>query len=813
VSDLVIMGFPMNAKEILSKLKPLIIIILLFTVVFSIRADAVNINGVPHDYKSLFEDQNGLPYFSEMDSYYNYRMTQDYLNHGYLGDTIINGTHWDLHSNYPSGRSAEYPPLIVVITAFVYKLVNSFANIPLNEVAIWIAPLVASLAVIPAYLFVRRLTNDYGGIAAGLLVGLATSYFNHTFAGFFDTDIFNVIFPILVVGFFIVGILAKNVKTRLIYVVLSVVSLLIYSAAWAEWWYLFYLVTITVVVYLLVSNYLFNIKTINPFKDYSDKIKWFLDQPALFSLTVFIIVNFVLLSIYLGPSGFISAVTGLQGVTQLQSVVQGTSYPNVYLTVSEMQASTFGGVVEGVGGYLPIIFGILVVPLLLWKLKPDDDNGKKEIKTPKRKSKPRRRTKRDKVEVVEEKIEKSIVVDSQIMESKKNYLLYAVLFTVWLLAMGYLVTKGARFIEQFSIPIALGAGISVGLIVPYFQKYIKNARYSALAALFMIAVLAYAPVSTAYNNSNSVVPGTDDSMYNSMIWIKNNTPQNMILTSWWDFGHLFAAVADRPVTFDGGSQNTPRAYWVGRALTTSNENLSAGILRMMTSSGDQGILTLENYTHDTGKSVEILNKILPVDKQSARAILINDYDLTSDQAQNVLQYTHPDNSAPHDLIISSDMLSITKSGAWSEFGNWNFQNNTGQGYLYSIEPVVSKNVNGKTVIAAQNGVVAQVNGTKVTAGVQYSQNNQTQILSPYRLIVIQNGSVVMNQLISNESSFDILLIKENNVESAVLMNKELENSMATRLYLMNGAGLSKFKLLHKEGGILDPYGVTIWSVN
>jgi dolichyl-diphosphooligosaccharide--protein glycosyltransferase len=60
----------MNAKETLSKLKPLIIILLLFSAVFLIRMDGLSISGVPHDYKSYFEDQNGLPYFSEMDSYF-----------------------------------------------------------------------------------------------------------------------------------------------------------------------------------------------------------------------------------------------------------------------------------------------------------------------------------------------------------------------------------------------------------------------------------------------------------------------------------------------------------------------------------------------------------------------------------------------------------------------------------------------------------------------------------------------------------------------------------------------------------------------
>ncbi len=797
----------MSSNETLSKLKPIIIIILLFLVAFLFRMDAMSISAVPQDLQPYFQDQNGLPYFSEMDSYYNYRMTQDYINHGYLGDSLINGTQWDLHSYYPSGRSAEYPPLIAIITAFAYKVVNAFGNVPLNAVAIWLAPFIASLAVIPAYLFVRRITNDYGGIVAGLLVGLAPDYFAHTFAGFFDTDMFNMLFPILIVWFFIEGIRAKDVRNRSIFVSLSVISMLIYSMAWEGWWYLFYVVIGAGVIYLLVSNYLFNMKTIKPFKEYPDKIKWFLDQPALFSLIVFAVASSILIIITMGLSGFFNALASPIGASQLQNTVQGTSYPNIYLTVGELRAASFGDVVGGVGGYLALIFGILVVPLLLWKLKPETDNTKKEVKAPKRKSKPRRRAKRGKVKVVEEKVEeKNEIIDPQLMETKKNYLLYAVLFAVWLLALGYAVTKGVRFIENFAVPIALGAGIFVGLVVPYLKEHIKDVRYATAAILVIIALVAYTPVSTAYVFSTSkVVPGADDSMYNSMLWVKNNTSNNTVLTSWWDFGHLFTAVADRPVTFDGGSQNTPRAYWVGKALTTSDENLSAGILRMLTSSGDQGTYTLENYTHNTGKSVEILNKILPVDKQAAQTILTSQYNLTPEQAQNVLQYTHPDNPAPHELILSADMIS--KAAVWSYFGNWNFQNGTGQSYGYSAAQASVSQVNGTTVIQGQNGIVAQINGTQIDARFVYKQNNQTQMMLPHKLIVIQNNQIRMNQLVSNSSPISILLMMDNSSVLAVGMSKEFEDSIFTKLYFMNGTGLSRFKLAHND------VGVQVWNVN
>jgi asparagine N-glycosylation enzyme membrane subunit Stt3 len=812
------MRINMNTKILLSKAKPIIIIVLLFILAFSLRADAVNINGVPQNYTSLFEDSNGLPYFSEMDSYYNYRMTQDYLDHGHVGDTVINGTNWDLHSAYPDGRSATSNVLIVYVTAFAYKLANLFGNVPLNEVCIWVAPFIASLAVIPAYLFVRRLSNDYGGIVAGILVGLAPAYFMHTFAGFFDTDMFNMIFPIMIVGFFIMSILTKEIKTRSIYAVLSTISLLVYSIAWEGWWYLFYLIIGVAVLYILVSNYLLKMKTIKPFKEYPDKVKWFMDQRALFALVVFAVLGSILMSIYWGPSGFISSLTGSISFSQLQATVTGSSYPNIYVSVGELHVPDISSVVSEVGGIVPFVLGILVVPLLIWKLKPEgtkkENNDVQNV--PKRKSKPRRKAKKTKAEVTQKEVKKSsIITDPQILETKKNYLLYAVLFAVWLVGTGLMLKQGSRFIEQFALPIALGTGLFVGLIIPYIKKHIQNVKYCTLAVIIIIAAVAYSPVYGAYATANSVVPGTDDSMYNSLTWIGNNTSNNTVLTSWWDFGHMFTAVADRPVTFDGGSQNTPRAYWVGKALLTNNENLSAGILRMLTSSGDKGYSTVENYTGNTSKSVEILDKILPVDKSAAQTILTSQYNFTTEQAQNVLQYTHPSNPAPHELILSTDM--VGKAGVWSGFGNWDFQNNTAQGYSYYAGQGVTQQVNGTTVVGTAlsntSAIVAQINGTQIAAGLQYQQNNQTQVMEPHKLIVVQNGSVKLNQVVSNDSQFSILLINQNNTYIMVIMNKELEDSMFTKMFFENGAGLSQFKLVHSEGGALDPYGTQVWNVS
>lgn len=810
----------MSAKEVLLKYKPLIIIIVLFLLVFFIRAQAANIGGVPDQAKSYYQDSTGLPYFSEMDSYYNFRLTEDLVNHGYLGDTKVNGTQWDLHSSFPPGQSAEYPPMISMVTVAAYKFINIFSKVPLQAVGFWIGAFIASLAVIPAYLLVRRITNDYGGITAGLLVGLAPAYFAHTFAGFFDTDMFNMLFPLLVVYFFVLSILAKDIKNRSIFAGLSAVSMLLFSMAWQGWWYIFYLVVGTTVVYLILSKFLFNFKPIKSVEEIKGRLSWFNDKPELYSLILFFVLSLVFMGIYLGAAGLLSALTEPLSVTQLQSTATASSYPNVYVSVSELQIPSIFEIINGVGGYLPFIFGILGVVALIWGLitkdKVKEDKPKKKVKKPRRRGRNRRR---EEEPVKEEKIVKP---DTTVM--KRNYVFYIVLFSIWLLITAYAMTKGVRFIENFSLPITLSAGVFVGLLYLYIKDHVSNYSYQTIIMCIVVIIVAFSPVTTAYGISSSVVPGTDDSMVTSLEWIKNNTPSNTVITSWWDYGHLFTAVADRPVTFDGSSQNSPRAYWVGKALLTNNETLSAGILRMLASSGDLAPVTLDNYTKSSGKSAEILNNILGVDKNTALSIMTTQYNLTADQAQTIVQYTHPDNPTPHVLITSSDM--VAKAGWWSYFGSWNFTSMNGTNYQYLASQMNSTTINNKTLLVGGNAVVAQANGSSISAGIvntnaittnntaqivqqisnELTTGNGTLIIKPHTLTIVSNTNITQ-QMVSNSSQYSILLINQNNTYIAVAMNKELEDSMFTRLFFMGGAGLTQFKALYGQPGVM------VWGVS
>lgn len=829
----------MNIREFFAKSKSYLIIIILFILVFSLRAEAVNLSSIPDDYKALYQDDTGLPYFSEMDSYYNFRMTENFLDHGYLGDTKINGTNWDLHSYYPPGREAAYTPLIVYLTALIYLFVNIFSNVPLTNVAFWTGALVASLAVIPAYLFIRRITNDYGGITAGVLVGLAPFYFSHTFAGFFDTDMFNMILPILTVWFFVESIRTDNMRNRTIFAVLSAISMLLFSLAWQGWIYIFYLLILTSIVYLLVSKYLFGYKTYEKPGEYDSKKEWFTKQPVIFSLVIFIVLSSILVIIATGPAGFASAILGPLGFTQLQSSVQiASSYPNVFVSVGELQIPDALSAINNVGGFVVFVFGLLAVFLLFWRIKigkkvnqtKSKEDKREEKSSPRKKRKKRRRKSKPKVAEKPKKKEQKYVIPPLNESEKKDYLFYAILMLIWILSTAYSLTQGVRFTELFALPIALSAGIFVGLMFEYVKSYVANTKLQTVVMVILIAAAVFAPIISGYSISTSVVPGTSDPMVNSLHWIKNNTSPDTVMTSWWDFGHLFATAADRPVTFDGSTQNNLRAFWVAKSLTTNNESLSTGILRMMSTSGDLGPNTVEIYTKDTGKSVEILTSILGVDKSTATTILTTNYGLTAEQSQNITQYTHPDNPAPNVLITSSDMLG--KASWWTYFANWNFEtnNSTGWNYLEGQAMVVPSNETGlsdnSTVLIANNGVFAYITNDNISAGIinvnqlqtqnmssqqlvseliTGLQDNTTLVAKPHRLSVVMNNTLVQNDIVSEEGIYSIALVNDNGLLMAYVYNRELEDAMFTKLYIFKGQGLNQFKLAHEE------LGVQVWN--
>ena len=883
----------MNKETLFTIGKGVIIILILLAVVFALKAPAADLNYFDADGKALYTDASGLPYFSEMDSYFNYRYANDYIDHGYAGDEIVNDTPWDMHRLAPDGVSSEYEMGIAYVTAWLHDMANNFLgwDMSVKEVAFWTGAIISTLCVVPAFIFSRRITNDYGAIVATLIIALAPNYFAHTFPGFFDTDMFYYIFSLFFVFFFVESIRSDNWIWKIVFAILSVASIGIFSTQWTGWIFYVALMGMFAVVYLIVA-FVFNVDEDR--YEYPNVLQWIIHNKEFLSIVLIAVIAFAGLAVFRGVDGVLGIFSRVFSLLNLQSasVVVG-GFPNVLISVAEMQmpamlgsgmTSMFlantDGFINGIGG-IAVFFAALIVLYILisraWKFRKVKqkpvDHGKAQ--------KGKRVSAAEKLDN-SRKFKFSFADlkfggDNTILSSKRLTVLYATLFVVWVVVTALAVSRGSRFITTIVLPFALLAGVFVGYACDYIKNKLDNDKWLIVAILFC-GFLAAVPLATvdriygiaafviiaaiglasvyaikdtsadkthvpikkyvliialvialitpsvcgAWHTSENVVPGTQDYMWNAMEWVNETQPEDTVITSWWDFGYLFEVAADRQVTFDGGSQSGERAFWLGQAMTTSDLELSAGIFRMLDSTGTKADdYLINNVTMSPGNATSALIDILPKTASDAQNVLKTKYGLTDDQAKDVVKLTHPKNPRPVIFVASSDMLG--KAGWWAYFGAWDFDNQTSEHYNYHTaydSAKVAAGQTGNVTIFNEGGmkvdtVIERGNANNTTTAHIESVNSQTgeklkvndTEYNPFkasRILLIEDNQLMKNESIKGceDGNYTLFLMGQDDQYTPILIDKKLEDSMFTKLYLFGGAGQDIFEPVHSENGVM-----------
>ena len=130
---------------------------------------------------------------------------------------ILSGTHQP-HDLSPVTSAAS------ILTAFIAKIVPfSF------ETVIFYMPLFfASLLVIPIILIGKNLDKLEVGFIAALVGSIAWSYYNRTMAGYYDTDLLNIVFPTLLLWSLVSAEQTRQDK----YLLFTALDILAY-----RWWY------------------------------------------------------------------------------------------------------------------------------------------------------------------------------------------------------------------------------------------------------------------------------------------------------------------------------------------------------------------------------------------------------------------------------------------------------------------------------------------------------------------------------------------------------------------------------------------------
>ena len=665
-----------------------------------VRIPSSFFKGNPESIREAYIADDDFPYLTDMDSYYYARKVDDYLTYGRLGDSVAeDGSAWDTLSNYPEGRSADIPPGLVWLTAWISKI----SGINVATLEYYLAAAVSAFAALIAFMIGCRMSGIPGGFLAGVLVGCAPQYAARTCFGRFDTDMLLIPIELLLILFAVEAFRTRVVWKRLLFVLFFALTAALFTICWTPGYALLF-VSLTMfgcMLYTLVVMI------------YRKK------EPGVISvrhdLLIFaagIMLTVICVSLTVGISVFINMFSAFSFSTST-SAGEG-AIPNLMESVAELNRAGFfprsisdifsgyvsgeyPAIINGIGGILVMVFSLLG---LIWLLLPCI-NQYRMIKCNKNSSQIK-----SKGSVKSNGKKTDSDGSFGLFRLKDSYLrvsvsaLYLSVLGTWLLAGLYLAYRGVRFIEHTSIPSGLLAGSFAGQMIrtvfgnrnqktdnTRLKKKEKSEHLKKQVVTLAICIILVIPViSGAYNAVSDVRPSSTDSSLNAMEYIKNNAKdKSSVIASWWDMGYFYESESKHPCLWDGGTQVGERAIMVAKALITDDMELSRRIWIMLSCSGNAALEKLQEYT-DIEDAFDILWNVLPLEKEDSIEKLKACTGMTDSDAAVIEGLMHPDQPKETYLIITYTM---TQQIGWYEYyAGWDFtgKQELPSATLYSYTP-------------------------------------------------------------------------------------------------------------------------------
>lgn len=798
-------------------------------------------------------------YMGDIDSYYWLRFARNLDEKNMYGDMVENNTIYDTYTIAP-GKMSITPSLHPYLIYYNYKIIKTFdKDFTLMESQLLIPTILAIIIAILVFIMMNRAFNPLAALISSIIISVSPIFLSRSLGS--DTDIYNIFFPIIIIFFLFEALMCKNSIKQMILMALTGLFVGIYSFAWTGWWYMFYFIIMGMalnVFFILFKKYI-NEKNIH--------LSFFTDKKMINLYILFVI--FVLSSLLVAVAFYGDFILLTRLVSAPVSFLQSkhstnpTLFPNVLITVAEFNASTLTEVINEMFGSFYFALALFGLVALAFKYKFP--------------------SKRDMIYFL---ISIAIIIFLVgdfgkalspiiyigvicflflicifiLLKSEGEHdITIITIFFIWIITSIYASITGVRFALLLVAPIGIGIGITIGYLYDnLFEQISKllhiNQLHIKISLFIILCTILFIPIQAGVATSTNFIPSVNDLWWNELTKINDNSNPDAIINSWWDFGHWFKYIADRRVTFDGASQNSPQLYWIGKALISDSNNESTGILRMLDCSGNNAYDYVENKTKDSIKSINIINKIVSMDKNDAK-IFLSQYSFNDIEIDKILNFTHC--NPPEDFFItSSDMIS--KSSVWSHFGSWNFD----KARIYQIYKNSSsktefaktmkeefdlisndqintyykelKNLNGdeNTWISGwasyiQGETPCSISGDIVNCPFTVSNPQFNAILNttsmeiyipsnegkkyPYSYLYVANSSKIYKEYNASIGDMSILIINRNNSYSSVFMTPILINSTFTKLFYLDGLDMDNFKLFSSSKDF-NNFAIKTWKI-
>ena len=726
--------------------------------------------------KILGKEDSGKHYLLESDSYYFLSLTENVLEKGALSPTVKGRHYFNDLMLAPVGywQPKTWHPYI---GAFVYKIIKIFKPNANLMYGVGFTPLFLLPFVVAAFLIACRAMGCSwpAAFTSSIFFVLAPIYLKRSTYAWYRDDSYNFFFPLLSLAFlfFTVRLWEKNKRTAWAALMACAMTITLYTRFWEGWVFLPPLI-ITGLLVILTKRLILR------------------DNPAADILKIlaalFVAITASLLLVY-GLSDTIDVITFAWGEFVKFTAPQFKDWPNLFIAVGELKQGSFSEIVEYTGGVLPMlgVIGILIYAL---------------IQLIRRKS-----------------------VDEAIF----------ILF-IFLVVTFKMCLNAERFEVLCLTPVSLLFALSLEKL--WQERKSISARISpaitpkivsgCLLCIFLLSFII------PWQKSETCIRSLLNPIFNStwdraLAKLREETPQNSVIDTWWSPGHFVKAVARRRVSFDGATIRGDIAYWLNRAYLSQTEQEALGILRMLNTSSNNAAQFLQGRGWPLSRAVPFLQQALQLDRNQARALYSST--MTTQEANTLLSMTHgippPSYMLIYNEIVDGNVL-------LGYIGKWDFKKiealNSNPEALKQIPSKGSKNymdflwglVGGPFRQGTPQAPIGQ-NSTKLlypdgitidTADMSVQIDSRQYGHGIPESIFYSDGNTIQEKKQENATLHYSVIFYQNGNESprCVLMDRILANSLLMKLYYFEGKGLTHFKPFAKEADLTGRTKIYIYEI-
>ncbi len=468
-------------------------------------------------------------------------------NDGYLyaegARDVLNGSH---EANDLSG--VEEP--LAELTALLAKIIP----VSFETLILYMPSFIGSLIVIPLILIGRSLGQTKIGFIAALIASIANSYYNRTMSGYYDTDMLNIVLPVLETYSLILALTHQRNR----YLIPITISIAMY-----QFWYPgAYALDSALFLTILGYTLLFDRKNIFYYKIALFVLLGILAIPLVakigLALLIFAFFHFqkelslklfwplfaVIIGIYF-ISGGVDLIVGLlksyvfRGSTENTTTSTSLNYYNVISTVREAGHIPFTLFAERISGHtVTFILACIGYILSLIAYRP-------------------------------------------------------LLVTLPLVGLGFIAMfAGLRF-TIYAVPVM---AIGLAYLIVYLSQFIQitAVRYSTMIVLTLGALYPnYTHIKEYIMPTVMIAPEVA-----ALQQLEKISSKEDYVVGWWDYGYPIRYYSNTKTWIDGGKHNGDVNYPASFVLATKNPLSAANMMRSFTEYTEKGFYETNKTKND-----------------------------------------------------------------------------------------------------------------------------------------------------------------------------------------------------------------------